>query len=93
LLLLLLLLLFIGVFECKQCCCSLNTVIKLYASMKLLQHTYTQPFYGSLYYVQDNPGEPVQEGTFHHLLDFLEQNEDKTGRRTNNLDGLPPHPD
>jgi len=38
-------------------------------------------------------GEPVPEGTFRHLLAFLEQNEDNTGRRTNNPDGLPPHPD
>jgi len=29
----------------------------------------------------DNPGEPVPEGTFRHLLDFLVQNEDNTGRR------------
>jgi len=28
-----------------------------------------------------------------HLLDFLEQNEDDTGRFTNNPDGLPSHPD
>jgi len=28
-----------------------------------------------------------------HLLDFLVQNEDNTGKHTNNLDGLPPHPD
>jgi len=49
-----------------------------------------QPFYGSLDFVQDNSGEPVPEGTFRHLLDFLEQNEDNTGRCTNNLDGLPP---
>jgi len=35
--------------------------------------------------------------TYHvrHLLDFLMENEDNTvtGRRTNNLDELPPHPD
>ena len=49
--------------------------------------------YGSLEYVRDNPGEPVPEGTFRHLLDFLVQNEDNTGRCTNNPDGLPPHPD
>ena len=54
---------------------------------------HTQPFYGSLDFVRDNPGEPVPEGTFRHLLDFLEQNEDNTGRCTNHLDGLPPHPD
>jgi len=26
-----------------------------------------QPFYGSLDFVRDNPGEPVPEGTFTHL--------------------------
>jgi len=45
---------------------------------------------GSLDYVWDNPAEPVPEGTFCHLFDFLEQNEDNTGRHTNNLDELPP---
>jgi len=55
-------------------------------------HYNTQKFYASLDLVRDKPGEPVK-GTFHHLLDFLEQNEDNTGRCTNNLDGLPPHPD
>jgi len=46
------------------------------------QHTHntTQPFYGSVGFVGDNLGEPVPEGTFRHLLDFLEQNEDNTGR-------------
>jgi len=52
-----------------------------------------QPFYGSLDFVRDNPGEPVPESTFCHVLDFMVQNEDNTGRCTNNLDGLPPHPD
>ena len=55
--------------------------------------TTLQPFYGSLDFVRDNPGEPVPEGTFRHLLNFLVQNEDNTGRCTNNLDGLPPDPD
>jgi len=32
-----------------------------------------QPFYGSLDFVRDNPGELVSEGTFRHLLDFLVQ--------------------
>ena len=50
---------------------------------------HTQPFYGSLDSVRDNPGEPLPESTFCHLLDFLEQNEDNTGKCTNNLDGLP----
>ena len=44
-------------------------------------HT-TQPFHGSVDFVRDNPGEPVPEGTFRHLLDFLEQNEDNTGTPT-----------
>jgi len=50
----------------------------------------TQPFYGSLDIIWDNPGEPAPEGTFRYLLDFLEQNEDNTGRHINNPDGLPP---
>jgi len=29
-------------------------------------HAHTQPFYGSLDFVPDNPGEPVPEGTFIH---------------------------
>jgi len=33
-------------------------------------HIHTQPFYSSLHFVQDNPGELVPEGTFCHLLDF-----------------------
>ena len=53
----------------------------------------TQPFYCSLDFVRDNPGELVSEGTFRHLLDFLVQNEDNTDRHTNNPDGLPPHQD
>jgi len=33
-------------------------------------HTHTQPFYGSLDFVRDNPGEPVPEGKFRHLWIF-----------------------
>jgi len=29
-------------------------------------HTHTQPFYGSVEYVRDHPGEPVPEETFTH---------------------------
>jgi len=29
-----------------------------------MNHTHTQPFYGSMDFVQDNPGEPVPEETF-----------------------------
>ena len=32
----------------------------------LLTHTHTQPFYGSLGSVRDNPGEPVPQKTFTH---------------------------
>jgi len=57
----------------------------------LIINTYkTQPFYSSLDFVQDNPGELVPEGTFCHLLDFMVQTEDNTGRRINHPDGLPP---
>jgi len=56
-------------------------------------HTHSKPFYSSLDFAWDNPGELVPEGTFCHLLDFLVQNEDNTGTRTNSPDGLPPHPD
>ena len=31
-----------------------------------ITHTHTQPFYGSVEYVRDNPGEPVPEQTFTH---------------------------
>jgi len=60
---------------------------------KLTANTHMQTFYTSLDFVRDNPGELVPEGTFRQLLDFLVQNEDNTGRHTNNPDGLPPHPD
>jgi len=63
----------------------------VYTALQIKQHT--QPFYGFLDFVRDNAGELVPEGTFRHILDFLQQNEDNTGRLTNNLDGLPPHPD
>jgi len=56
-------------------------------------HTHTQPFYSSLDFVLDNPGQLIPEATFCHLLDFLVQNEDNKGRHTNSPDGLPPHPD
>jgi len=45
-------------------------------------HTHTQPFYSSVDFVHDNPGELVPEGTFRHLLDFLVQNEDKAADTT-----------
>jgi len=30
------------------------------------EHTHTQPFYGSMDFFRDNPGEPVPEETFTH---------------------------
>jgi len=30
------------------------------------QHTHTQPFYGSVEFFRENPGEPVPEETFTH---------------------------
>jgi len=59
----------------------------LNANVKIPLHTHTQPFYSSMDFVWDNPGELVPKGTFRHLL---VQNEDNTGRHTNNPDGLPP---
>jgi len=64
------------------------TVIKLNKPHALSTHT--QPSYSSLDFVRVNPGELVPEGTFHHFI-FLVQNEDNTGRHTNNPDGLPPN--
>jgi len=64
----------------------LNSITRMHACM----HTHTWPFYSSLDFVRDNPGELVPESTFCHLLDFLVQNEDNTGRHTNSPDGLPP---
>jgi len=31
-----------------------------------VQHTHTQPFYGSVEFVRENPGDPVPEETFTH---------------------------
>jgi len=57
-------------------------------------HTHTHNrFTALLEHVRDHPGKPVPEGKFCHLLGFLEQNEDNTGRCTDNLDGLPLHRD
>jgi len=78
--------------DATVCFCSgqpLSQVSHSYLSITQL----LQPFNGSLDIVRDNLNEPVPEGTFCHLLDFQVQNEDNTGRCTNNLDGLPSHPD
>ena len=65
----------------------------MYAVVSIINHTHThtQPFYSSLDFVRDNPGELVPEGTFHHLLDFLVQNEDNTGN--NHYNQHPPSTD
>jgi len=67
----------------------------LHASVADLPHYLTDTHFTAIWtlIVRDNLGELVPEGTFRHRLDFLEQNEDNTGRHTNNLDGLPLHPD
>jgi len=63
--------------SCKMVMCVCANVIK-YESVDWIQkyikqrrimlqtHTHTQPFYGSLEFVRDNPGEPVPEETFTH---------------------------
>jgi len=53
----------------------------------------TQPFYSSLDFVRDNLGELVPEGTFRHLLDFLVQDEDNTGRQNQQSGWTATHPD
>jgi len=56
--------------------------LEVKSGMEVKSRTHTQPFYSSLDFVRDNPGELVPEGTFRHILDFLLQNEDNTGRHT-----------
>jgi len=45
----------------------------VHADDKTHHNTHTQPFYGSMEFVRDNPGEPVPEETFTHYthLSFL----------------------
>jgi len=52
-------------------------------------HTHAHTTILPLDFARDNPGQLVSEGTFRHL-DFL-QNEDNTGRCTNNPAGWCPH--
>jgi len=46
----------------------MQTLVCLYVRIQVANltntHTHTQPFYGSLIFVQDNPGELVPEETF-----------------------------
>ena len=37
-----------------------------FSTLKLIMHTHTQPFYSSVEFVRDNPGELVPEETFTH---------------------------
>jgi len=53
------------------------------------QSSFIWPFYSSLDFVRDNPGELVPEGTFHHLLDFLVQNEDSSGHQQSGWTATP----
>jgi len=39
------------------------------------QHTHTQPFYGSVEFVREKPGEPVPEETFTHYSHRSHQSE------------------
>jgi len=64
-----------------------------HASITFISGYYYYNHFTALDFVRDNPGEPIPEGTFRYLLDFLMQNEDNTGRHTNNPDGLPSHAD
>jgi len=43
-----------------------NVLSTIQATIFLLTHRHTQPFYGSLDFVRDNSGEPVPEETFTH---------------------------
>jgi len=40
--------------------------VNKYLNFSDVKHTYTQPFYGSVEFVRDNPGAPVPEETFIH---------------------------
>ena len=54
-------------------------------------HTHTHNHFTDFWTLSETTRVP--EGTFCHLLDFLVQNEDNTGRHTNNPDVLPPYAD
>ena len=41
-------------------------LLKIVATRSEITHTNTQPFYGSVEFVRENPGEPVPEETFTH---------------------------
>jgi len=45
---------------------------KIYKKPRLAD-THTQPFYGSVEFVRENPGEPVPEETFTHLADIKQK--------------------
>ena len=66
--------------------CHMTFLLFIYLGLMLLmlfsakghlicQHTHAQPFYSSLVFVRDSPGELVPEVTFRHLLDLPNESE------------------
>jgi len=51
---------------CYACCSSLADITVTYLLGLAVTHTHTRLFYGSLYFVRNNPGEPLPEETFTH---------------------------
>ena len=51
--------------RCPSCCLT-NSIKALNTSISILHITHTQPFYGSVDFVRDKPGELVPEETFTH---------------------------
>jgi len=51
-------------------------------------NTHTQPFYGSVEFVRDNPGEPVPKETFTHYTHRGHQSSLYTSQYTNDRDIL-----
>jgi len=45
---------------------SIGSLSQLHNKKTENTHTHTQPFYGSVEFVRENPGEPVPEETFTH---------------------------
>jgi len=46
------------------------THTRMHAHTHTHTHTHTQPFYSSMDFVRNNPGEPVPEETFTHCSAF-----------------------
>ena len=59
-----------GMCQSLVCILSINCVLNCIITLAVYlngTHTHTQPFYRSVEFVRDNPGEPVPEETFTHL--------------------------